>query len=139
MIATIQQIPGNRHDSRGLYELLRTSFCGLLLTDNAYTPGRKLDQELRHHNIVVVAQTRKDARCPLPRRTRTFVNCHRRPIERRISLFCQQMHAARTLCRCARHYRARRWAKALTHNLSRYANPKLYRAAETLLHFRLAA
>ena len=139
MLATVQQLPGNRHDSRGLYELLKTNFRGRLLADNAYSPGDKLDDKLRGHAIFVVAQTRKDARRPLPPRTRTFVHRTRRPVERRISLFCNQMQAGRTACRCARHYRARRWAKALTHNLSRYVSPQLHCSPESLLHFRAAA
>jgi len=139
MIACIAQVPGNRHDVNGLYCLLYTSFRGRLLADNAYTPGRKLDAELREHQIQVVAQTRKDSRLPLPPQTGRFVKANRGRVERRISLFNQQFHANRTLCRSSRHYVARRWFKALGHDLSRFLNPKLHRRGEGMLHFRVAA
>jgi hypothetical protein len=139
MIACMTQVPGNRHDVQGLYALLYTSFRGRLLGDNAYTPGRKLDGELCEQHIEVVAMTRKDSRQPLPPRTSAFVKLNRGRVERRISLFDQQLHANRTLCRSARHYCARRWFKALSHDVSRYLNPKLQRAPESMLHFRIAA
>ena len=139
MIACVTQVPGNRHDVKGLYALLYTSFRGRLLGDNASTPGHSLDRELREQRIEVVAMTRKDSRQPLPSHTRAFVKLNRGRVERRISLFNQQLHANRTLCRSARHYRARRWFKALSHDVSRYLNPKLRRAPESMLHFRIAA
>ena len=37
-IAAVVQIPGHRHDVQGLYALLKTSFAGHLLGDNAYWP-----------------------------------------------------------------------------------------------------
>lgn len=139
MIACMAQVAGNRHDVQGLYCLLYTSFRGRLLGDSAYTPGRRLDAELREQNIQVVAQTRKNSRLPLPPRTRRFVKVNRSRVERRISLFDHQFHADRTLCRSARHYMARRWFKALGHNISRLLNPKLHRRDEAMLHFRAAA
>lgn len=139
MIACLAQVPGNRHDVQGLYALLHSSFCGRLLGDNAYTPGCTLDRKLREQRIEVVALTRKDSRLPLPSRTRAFVKLNRGRVERRISLFNQQLHAQRTLCRSDRHYRARRWFKALSHNVARYLNPKLHRASESMLHFRIAS
>ena len=60
-------------------------------------------------------------------------------VERRIGLFDGQFHAGRTLCRSRRHYEARRWAKVLSHNLSRHLNRKLRRPTESVAHFRLAA
>jgi len=132
-------VAGNRHDVQGLYALLYTSFRGRLLGDNAYTPGRSRDLELREQQIAVVAMTRKNSRQPLPSRTRAFVRVNRGRVERRISLFNLQLHANRTLCRSARHYCARRWFKALTHDVSRYLNPKLHRATESMLHFRMAS
>ena len=139
MIAGVVHVPGNRHDVQGLYALLRTSFRGRLFADNAYTPGAKLDQHLRAREIFVVAQSRKDSRCPLPPRTRAFVHTHRSRVERRIGLFNRQFGAGRTLCRSKRHYCARSWFKVLAHNLSRYLNPKLRYSAERMLHFQLAA
>lgn len=139
MLAGMVQLPGNRHDVQALYALLRTEFRGRLFADNAYTPGAKLDRQLQAREVFVVAQTRKDSRRPLPRRTRLFVHAQRCRVERRIGLFDRQFHAERTLCRSARHYCARRWFKALAHNLSRYMNPQLRYAPERMLHFRIAA
>jgi len=139
MVTSVTQVPGNRHDVQGLYTLLRTTFHGLLFSDNAYTPGAKLDAQLRAREIVVIAQPRKNSRQPLPRRTRIFVHAKRSHVERRISLFDKQFNAGRTLCRSARYHCTRRWFKALAHNLSRYINPKLRYAAERMLHYRSAA
>ena len=60
-------------------------------------------------------------------------------VERRIGLLDQQFNAGRTLCRSRRHYEARRWAKVLSHNLSRHLNRKLRRPRESVAHFRLVA
>lgn len=139
MLAMVLQVPGNRHDVNGLHALLREQFCGLLLGDNGYTPGKKLDAKLRAQGITIIAQKRKDARCPMPPETSKFVHAKRSRVERRIALFDQQLSADRTLNRNRRHYAARRWFKALTHNLSRYINPTLGNAAEQMLHFRIIA
>lgn len=139
MLAMVLQVPGNRHDVQGLHALLHEQFRGLLLADNAYTPGKNLDAQLRAQGVTVVAQRRKDARCPLPPETRKFVHAKRCRVERRIGLFDQQLSADRTLNRVPRHYAARRWFKALTHNLSRYINPALGNAPEQMLHFRITA
>jgi hypothetical protein len=139
MLAMVLQVPGNRHDVHGLHALLHTNFRGLLLGDNAYTPGRKLDPALRAHGIQVVAQTRKDSRVPLPPKTRTFVHAKRCRIERRIGLFCRQFAAHRSFSRSAKHYQARRWMKTLGHDLSRYLSPILGRAPERMFHFRVVA
>src|SRR5208283_4074265 len=96
MVTSVTQVPGNRHDVQGLYTLLRTTFHGLLFSDNAYTPGAKLDAQLRAREIVVIAQPRKNSRQPLPRRTRIFVHAKRSHVERRISLFDKQFNAGRT-------------------------------------------
>ena len=139
MLNTTLQVSGNRHDVHGLHALLQTDFKGLLFGDNAYTPGRKLDPLLRDKGIVVVAQTRRDSRVPLPPATRKFVHAKRCRIERRIGLFCRQFNAQRTFARSPQHYAARRVFKMLGHNLSRYLNPKLGRAPERMLHFRIVA
>ena len=115
LLMCVLQVCGKRHDIHGLYELLKTQFQGCLFGDNAYTPG-KLQPSLAEHKIQVVAQSRKDARAPLPPETRAFVHKQRARVERRIALFCNQFHAGRTLNRSAAHYRARRVCKALSHN-----------------------
>lgn len=139
MLALVLQLPGNRHDVHGLHALLRTEFRGVLFGDNAYTPGAKLFPQLKARAIQVVAQTRKDARYPLPPATRKFVHAKRCRVERRIGLFCRQLHADRTFNRSAQHYIARRCCKALSHNLVRYLNPALGKRPEQMLHFRVVA
>lgn len=139
LIATLTQLSGNRHDSKALYALLETSFRGVLLGDNAYTPHKKLRGELHERGIRVVWQTRDDARESLPSRTKVFVKSSRFRVERFIALFCRQFSGGKTACRNARHYLARRWMKALTHNLSRYLSPKLDRPAQSVQHFNLSA
>ncbi len=55
------------------------------------------------------------------------------------SLFDQQFHASRSLCRSRKHYIARRSAKAPSHNTARHINTVKELPRQSYLHFRLAA
>jgi len=138
-IAFVLQVPGNRHDSQGLYGLLRTTFRGHLLGDNAYWPKPLKRESLAHRGITVAAATRADWKVRNTPQDQALLNRWRGSVERRIGLFDRQFNALRTLCRSRRHYEARRWTKALSHNLSRHLNGKLRRPLESVAHFRLAA
>ena len=138
-IAFVLQMPGNRHDSQGLYALLRTTFQGHLLGDNAYWPRADKREALARKGITVAATTRKGWKVKNTPEDEALLEQWRGSIERCIGLFDLQFHAPRTLCRSRHHYEARRWTKALSHNLSRNLNRRLRRPPESMMHFRLAA
>lgn len=138
-IGFLQQVPGHRHDTQGLYALLKTSFHGSLLGDNAYWPRPEKRTALERHEIYVTAATRSNWTYRHPPCIEAQLRQHRPPVERRIGKFNAQFHAHRTLCRSRKHYEARRWTKALAHNTSRHVNATLDRPEETYLHFHSAA
>lgn len=138
-IAFVLQVPGNRHDSQGLYALLHTTFRGHLLGDNAYWPRADQREALASQGITVAAATRSNWKVRNTPQDEALLKKWRGSVERRIGLFDRQFNAPRTLCRSRRHYEARRWAKVLSHNLSRHLNGKLRRPPESVAHFRLAA
>jgi hypothetical protein len=138
-IAFVQQIAGNRHDVQGLYALLKTSFKGHLLGDNAYWPKDEMRSRLHKKGVTVTAQTRSNWRFQYPAQQKRWLKRNRSKIERRIGLFDVQFHAGRTLCRSLKHYLARRWTKALAHNCSRHINQSHCFPLESVLHFHLAA
>jgi len=136
----VLQVPGNRHDTQGLYALLQSTFKGCLLTDNGYWPSAKKRQALEQKGIRVIAQERSHPRkATNTAEEKALLKQWRDQVERRISLFDAQFHAQRTLCRSERHYRARRWAKVLSHNASRYVNAVLGRPLEALASIRAVA
>jgi hypothetical protein len=139
LIVLLQQMPGNRHDVQGLYALLKTSFTGTLLGDTAYWPRPKKRDALRAKGIEVVAVPYPQDRYRHPPKVAALLDANRHRIERLTSLFNQQFHAHRTLCRSLKHYCARRWTKALAHNVSRFINSRHKRPVESVQHFRLAA
>ena len=138
-IAFVLQKPGNRHDIQGLYGLMKTTFRGHLLGDNAYWPKASQREPLARHGITVTATARANWKAKNTAKEKALLKRWRGPVERRIGLFDQQFHAGRTLCRSPRHYAARRWAKVLSHNLSRHLNHQRRRPLESLARFRLAA
>ncbi|MCM8775158.1 MAG: transposase [Candidatus Omnitrophica bacterium] len=138
-IAFIVQIAGNRHDVNGLYALLKTTFQGHLLGDNAYWPRSKKRNKLAAQGITVTADTRSNWHIKNPPDEQVLLDTWRGRVERRIGLFDTQFHAARTLCRSVKHYHARRWTKVMTHNLSRHLNSELGKPEESLMHYHLAA
>ncbi len=138
-IAHVQQIPGNRHDVQGLYALLKTTFEGHLLGDNAYWPKREKRAALERRNIRVTAASRSNWQYQHAQPVAESLRRHRSRIERRIGLFDRQFHAQNTLNRSRRHYEARRWTKALAHNLSRHVNHANGWPQESLAHYRLAS
>ena len=138
-IAFVLQVPGNRHDVQGLYGLLKTTFHGHLLGDNAYWPKATKREALARHGITVTAATRSNWKARNTAEDKALLKRWRGKVERRIGLFDSQFNAGRTLCRSRRHYEARRWAKVLSHDLSRHLNRKLRRPAESVAHFWLAA
>jgi hypothetical protein len=138
-IASVQQVPGNRHDVQGLYALLKSSFVGHLLGDNAYWPRAEKRDQLARQGITVMAASRSNWHFQYPPRQKAWLKRTRGRVERRIGLFDKQFHADRTLCRSERHYYARRWMKALAHNVSRHVNAAEKLPLESLAHFRLAA
>lgn len=138
MIAHVEQIPGNRHDVQGLYALLFTSFCGHLVGDNGYWPSQAKRKRLAKKGITVTAPVRSNWHIKLtPEETELLKR--RSGIERRIGLFDGQFHAARTRCRSRKHYEARRWLKALAHNLTRHVNRMRQLPFESVAHYRLVA
>lgn len=138
-IAFVLQVPGNRHDVQGLYGLMRTTFRGHLLGDNAYWPRATQREAAARQGITVTAATRSNWKVRNTAEEKRLLRQRRGKVERRIGLFDSQFNAGRTLCRSRRHYEARRWCKVLSHNLSRHLNPKLRRPPESVAHFRLAA
>lgn len=138
-IAFLLQLPGNRHDVNGLYGLLKTSFRGRLLGDNAYWPKEKKRHALARQGITITAATRSNWHEQNTAEEQALLKQWRGQVERRIGLFDRQFHADQTLCRSRKHYEARRWAKSLGHNASRHINTELGLPEESLQHFRLAA
>jgi hypothetical protein len=138
-IAFVQQIPGNRHDSQGLYALLKTTFTGALIADNAYWPNSHKCAQLEQQGIRVTAATRSNWKFQHPPKIKKLLKTHRPKIERRIGLYDRQFHAQQTLCRSRQHYEARRWIKALAHNISRRINAQAHLPKESVAHFRRAA
>jgi hypothetical protein len=138
-IAFVLQVPGNHHDVQGLYGLLKTTFCGHLLGDNAYWPKRAKREALARQGITVAAATRSNWSVRNSPVDEALLARWRGKVERRIGLFDQQFHADRTRCRSPRHYEARRWVKVLSHNVSRHLNGQLRRPRESLAHFRAVA
>lgn len=137
-IAHIQQIPGNRHDVQGLYSLFETSFQGHLVGDSAYWPKKTKRTELADVGITITAATHSNWKIQLSSQEKELLK-NRFHIERWISLFNRQFNASRTLCRSLKHYEARRWAKALTHNTSRHINDINNLPFESVAHYRLIA
>ena len=138
-IAFVLQVPGNRHDVQGLYGLLKTTFRGRLLGDNAYWPKAAKREALTQKGITVTAAARSNWKVRNTAEEKTLLRQWRGKVERRIGLFDRQFNAGRTLGRGPRHYEARRWFKVLSHNLSRHLNRKIRRPRESVAHFRLAA
>jgi hypothetical protein len=122
-----------------LYALLKTSFEGHLLGDNAYWPNKKKRERLERKNVRVTAASRSNWKFQYPASVEKRLRKHRGGVERRIGLFDKQFHAGRTLCRSAKHYHARRWTKALAHNTSRHINADLDLSKESVAHFNRAA
>ena len=139
LIAFVVQIAGNRHDVNGLYALLKTTFQGHLLGDNAYWPKEKKRSKLAKKEITITADTRSNWHIKNPPEEQELLDAWRGSVERRIGLFDTQFHAGRTLCRSIKHYRARRWTKTLAHNFSRHLNSELNKPEESLMHYQLAA
>lgn len=139
LIAQLVHVPGNRHDVQGLYALLKTDFRGWLLADNGYWPKSEKREELASHGIHVLADSRSNWKEQHDPFLASALRNKRQPIERRIGLYDQQFHADRTLCRSKRHYLARRSAKALTHNSSRFVNERHGYSRESMIHFQLVA
>jgi hypothetical protein len=139
LIVFVQQIAGHRHDVQGLYALLNTSFSGTLLGDTAYWPRPAKREELTGHGIQVLADTDPRWHFKHPPEVAALIDTYRHRIERWTSLFNQQFHADRTLCRSVKHYVARRWTKALAHDVSRYINAAHHWRLESVQHFRLAS
>jgi hypothetical protein len=138
-ISMLVQIPGNRHDVQGLYALLNTTFRGHLIGDNAYWPREEMDHALIRHGICMTAKTREGFKFEYPACFRDELKRERAHIERRISLFNIQFHAGRTLNRSKHHYLARRWTKALAHNLTREINASFGLPLESIASFRAVA
>lgn len=138
-IALVLQLPGHRHDIQGLYALLKTSFRGRLLGDNAYWPHKSRRPQLAAQGITVTAADRSNWKEKNTAAQKRLLKKWRPTVERRIALLNHQFHAGRTLCRSRRHYEARRWAKVMAHNMSRYLNHRLHRPPESVQHFRLVA
>lgn len=138
-IALVLQMPGNRHDVQGLYALMKTSFRGHLLGDNAYWPKAAKRPQLAAQGITVTAPVARSWHLRNTAEEQELLDTWRWPVERRIGLFNRQFHAGRTLCRSRRHYEARRWTKVLSHNLSRHMNRKLHRPLESLAYLWLVA
>ena len=139
LLAGLVQLSGNRHDVNGVYALLKTAFKGTLIGDKAYQPNPAKRAQLNQHGIQVHAIPKANAKLPLAPVLVEGLNKRRAPIERRIGLFNKQFNAHRTLNRSERHYRARRLAKALAHNISRVINRKNDRPVERVLYLRYAA
>jgi len=139
LIAFMVQIAGNRHDVMGLYSLLETSFVGHLLGDNSYWPKPPKRKALQEKGITVTAATREDWHFQHSPEVAAALSKTRYSIERRFSMFNEQFHADRTLCRSPKHYFARRWTKALAHNASRYINAKNGLPHDSVQHFHIAA
>lgn len=139
MIAGLVQVPGNKHDVNGLYALLKTAFKGTLIGDSAYQPNANKRAALNQQGIRVHAIPKSNAKLPLAPVLVDWLHERRSPIERRIGLFNEQFNAHRTLNRSEKHYRARRLAKAMAHNISRNINIKNDRPMDRVAYMRYAA
>lgn len=137
-ILHLAQTPGNRHDVNGLYALLRDSFAGHLVGDNAYWPKEQKRMALAEHGVTITAATRSNWTIEQTAWEKALLK-QRGEIERFLALFNRQFHADRTLNRSRRHYLARRWAKAAAHNAARLLNHRLHLPKEAYQHFHLAA
>ncbi len=135
-LAFMVQVPGNRHDTQGLYALLETAFRGALLADNGYWSNAEKRAELAAHGITVLACTRGNQKFRHQPEDAALLKKHRPHAERFIGLFDMQFKAARTLNRNVKNYMARRWCKALAHNASRYVNRQHGWAGESVAHLR---
>ena len=94
--------------------------------------------KLAKKGVTVTADTRSNWHVKNPPEQQELLDPWRCSVERRIGLFDTQFHAARTLCRSAKHYHARRWTKVMTHNLSRHLNSELDKPGESVMHYHLA-
>jgi len=139
MIALIQEAPGNRHDVQGLYGLIKTSFRGLLVGDNAYWPRREKREGLEASGIYILAGTRSDQHFRHPHALAACIKRRCSDLDRWISLFNNEFHGDRTLCRNPRHYLARRCTKAFAFNAARRINQALALPRESFMHFHLVA
>ena len=106
---------------------MKATFRGHLLGDNAYWPKATKREALTRQGITVTAATRSNRTVRNTAEEKALLKRRRGKVERCIGLFDQQFHADRTRCRSRRHYEARRWAKVLSHNLSRHLNGQLRR------------
>lgn len=138
-IAFVLQLAGNRHDVQGLYALLKTTLAGLLLGDTAYWPCASARKKLAEKGLEVLARTDRRWQFQNPPEVAAWIDRHRHHLDRVISLFNQQFHGDRTLCRSPRHHQARRWSKVLAFNASRFLNMIHGWPVESMVHFRLAA
>lgn len=132
------QLPGNRHDSKGLYEFLNIAFSTHLVGDNAYWPNCKLRAELEKHDVKVTAATRSNWDIENTAEEKNLLK-KRFHVERYISLFDSQFNGTRTLNRSSAHYHVRRMVKAVAYNLSRYLNEQNSFPKESIQHLRLAS
>lgn len=94
-IAFVQQLPGNRHDIQGLYALLKTSFQGHLLGDNAYWPKACKRAQLAEKGVTVTAATRSNWKVQNTPAEKALLRKHRGKVERRVGLLNQQFCANR--------------------------------------------
>jgi len=134
----MEQLAGNRHDVNGLYALLSADFTGCLVGDAGYLPKDDKRDALERKGIRIVSAQRRNMKRKQSKADRRLLS-KRFIIERRISLFDSQFNASRTLCRSEKHYRARRWIKALAHNTSRHINKNNHLSLESVAHFKCVA
>lgn len=137
-IACVVQIPGHRHDVNGFYALLKTSFEGHLLGDNASWPEEKKRARLAKKNIIVTADTRSNWYVRNLPEEQALLDEWCGTVEWRIGLFDAQFHAVRTLCRSPKHYYVRGWFKVFSHNLSRHLNNNFRKPEKSVMHYQLA-
>jgi hypothetical protein len=138
-IAFLMHVPGHRHDTQGLYALLRTHFRGHLIGDNAYWPRPDMREKLRHHGITVCPATKAEWSMHNSPQVQRFIRKQCKRMERQIARLNTQFHTSRTLCRSRKHFEGRRWTKVMAFNLSRHINQVLHRPLESTAHFHLAA
>ena len=135
-LAFMLQVAGNRHDTQGLYALLKTAFQGVLLADNGYWPNAGKRKELAEHGVTVLACPRSNQKFRHSPEDAALLKKHRPHAERFIGLFDAQFKAARTLNRNVKNYMARRWCKGMAHNSSRLANHRRAWAKASVAHLR---
>jgi hypothetical protein len=135
-LAFMVQVAGNRHDTQGLYALLKTTFQGALLADNGYWPRVEKREELAEQGVTVLACTRGNWKFRHTPEDAALLKQHRPHVERFVGLFGRQFFAARTLNRSQRNYLARRWCKALAHNGSRFINHRKGWKIDSVAHIR---